>query len=66
MNFDEYEGESQYQVECSALIASMQASGLLRYHSDPPVGYVDLSSPQHPSLYVNVIKSDGTTLYITR
>jgi len=31
------------------------------------VGYLDLTQPQDPSpIYANLIKSDGSTLYLTR
>ncbi|RXG69134.1 putative arginine--tRNA ligase, mitochondrial [Armadillidium vulgare] len=63
VNFDEYHGESMYKLEHSSLIIkNMEEKGLLK---DLPDGRkVFIFNEKSP--VVTVMKSDGSTLYITR
>ena len=64
--FDEYHMESMYNVKSQEVVQLFREKGLLKKHPNSNVQYVDLASEDNPKYYANVLKSDGTTLYLTR
>ncbi|XP_068087231.1 probable arginine--tRNA ligase, mitochondrial [Hyperolius riggenbachi] len=65
--FDEYSGESLYKEKAQDVINLLKSKGLLQKSSND-TGIVDLSKPGDRELsnYSTVMRSDGTSLYITR
>ncbi|XP_069743466.1 probable arginine--tRNA ligase, mitochondrial isoform X2 [Narcine bancroftii] len=65
VHFDEYSGESLYQVKAQELLQLIDQRGLLK-KTKQGVGVVDLSPTGDLSVYAKVVRSDGTSLYMTR
>ncbi|XP_015280230.1 PREDICTED: probable arginine--tRNA ligase, mitochondrial [Gekko japonicus] len=62
--FDEYSGESFYQEKCQEVLKVLDAKGLLK-KTEEGTGIINLSEKGDQS-YSAVMRSDGTSLYITR
>ncbi|KAL8186237.1 UNVERIFIED_CONTAM: Arginyl-tRNA synthetase [Gekko kuhli] len=62
--FDEYSGESFYQEKCQEVLKVLDTKGLLQ-KTEEGTGIVYLSEKGDRS-YSAVMRSDGTSLYITR
>ncbi|KAM7367708.1 hypothetical protein PAMP_013989 [Pampus punctatissimus] len=65
VHFDIYSGESFYQNQAQEVVQQLQSQGLLKT-TDKGTGVVDLSAAGDMSSICTVLRSDGTTLYITR
>ncbi|KAM6991822.1 putative arginine--tRNA ligase, mitochondrial [Tautogolabrus adspersus] len=65
VHFDVYSGESFHQDRAQEVVQQLQNQGLLKT-SDRGTGVVDLSAAGDMSSVCTVLRSDGTTLYITR
>uniref|UniRef100_A0A665WCE9 Probable arginine--tRNA ligase, mitochondrial n=1 Tax=Echeneis naucrates TaxID=173247 RepID=A0A665WCE9_ECHNA len=65
VHFDIYSGESQHQDQAQKVVQQLQTQGLLKT-SEKGTGVVDLSPDGDMSSFCTVLRSDGTTLYITR
>uniref|UniRef100_A0A8C4ICC9 Probable arginine--tRNA ligase, mitochondrial n=1 Tax=Dicentrarchus labrax TaxID=13489 RepID=A0A8C4ICC9_DICLA len=65
VHFDIYSGESFHQDQAQEVVQQLQSRGLLKT-SEKGTGVVDLSSTGDMSSVCTVLRSDGTTLYITR
>uniref|UniRef100_UPI0037E98F90 probable arginine--tRNA ligase, mitochondrial n=1 Tax=Semicossyphus pulcher TaxID=241346 RepID=UPI0037E98F90 len=65
VNFDVYSGESFHQDQAQEVVQQLQSRGLLKT-SERGTGVVDLSPAGDMSSVCTVLRSDGTTLYITR
>ncbi|XP_060092868.1 probable arginine--tRNA ligase, mitochondrial [Heteronotia binoei] len=62
--FDEYSGESFYQEKCQEVLKMLDTKGLLK-KTEEGTGIVYLSE-KGDRPYSTVMRSDGTSLYITR
>ncbi|XP_023856403.1 probable arginine--tRNA ligase, mitochondrial isoform X2 [Salvelinus sp. IW2-2015] len=65
VHFDVYSGESFHQQQAQEVVQQLQRRGLLKT-TEKGTGVVDLSSAGDMSSYSTVLRSDGTSLYITR
>lgn len=65
VHFDIYSGESFHQDRAQEMVQQLQRQGLLKT-SEKGTGVVDLSPSGDMSSVCTVLRSDGTTLYITR
>uniref|UniRef100_A0A3Q4BKD0 Probable arginine--tRNA ligase, mitochondrial n=1 Tax=Mola mola TaxID=94237 RepID=A0A3Q4BKD0_MOLML len=65
VHFDIYSGESFHQDGAQEVVQQLQSRGLLKT-SDKGTGIVDLSPAGDMSSVCTVLRSDGTSLYITR
>lgn len=65
VHFDVYSGESLHQRQAQDVVQQLQSRGLLKT-TEKGTGVVDLSSSGDMSNVCTVVRSDGTTLYITR
>ncbi|NWV11493.1 SYRM protein, partial [Ptilonorhynchus violaceus] len=65
VHFDEYSGESFYQEKAQEVLKILDNKGLLQ-KTIKGTGIVDLSEKKDLSLVSTVMRSDGTSLYITR
>ncbi|KAJ0026678.1 hypothetical protein NQD34_017678 [Periophthalmus magnuspinnatus] len=65
VHFDVYSGESLHQKQAQEVIEKLQSRGLLKT-TEKGTGVVDLSISGDMSNVCTVLRSDGTTLYITR
>ncbi|NXD67596.1 SYRM protein, partial [Eolophus roseicapillus] len=65
VHFDEYSGESFYQEKSQEVLKMLEDKGLLQ-KTTKGTGIVDLSEKKDLSLFSTVVRSDGTSLYITR
>lgn len=65
VHFDIYSGESCHQQQAQEVVQQLQRRGLLKT-TEKGTGVVDLSSAGDMSSYSTVLRSDGTSLYITR
>ncbi|NXK80073.1 SYRM protein, partial [Amazona guildingii] len=65
VHFDEYSGESFYQQKSQEVLKMLEDKGLLQ-KTVKGTGVVDLSEKKDLSLFSTVMRSDGTSLYITR
>ncbi|KAL6095775.1 rars2 [Pungitius sinensis] len=65
VHFDIYSGESFHQHQAQEVVQKLQSQGLLKT-SEKGTGVVDLSTTKDMSSVSTVLRSDGTTLYITR
>uniref|UniRef100_A0A7N6A491 Probable arginine--tRNA ligase, mitochondrial n=1 Tax=Anabas testudineus TaxID=64144 RepID=A0A7N6A491_ANATE len=65
VHFDIYSGESFHQDQAQEVVQQLQSRGLLKT-SEKGTGVVDLSPDRDMSSVSTVLRSDGTTLYITR
>ncbi|NXI61235.1 SYRM protein, partial [Anseranas semipalmata] len=65
VHFDEYSGESFYQEKSQEVLKVLEDKGLLQ-KTIKGTGVVDLSEKKDLSLVSTVMRSDGTSLYITR
>lgn len=65
VHFDVYSGESFHQDQAQEVLQQLQSQGLLKT-SEKGTGVVDLSLDGDMSNVCTVVRSDGTTLYITR
>ncbi|KFV02063.1 hypothetical protein N339_11707, partial [Pterocles gutturalis] len=65
VHFDEYSGESFYQEKSQEVLKMLEDKGLLQKTIEG-TGIVDLSEKKDLSLFSTVMRSDGTSLYITR
>ncbi|KAJ8397615.1 hypothetical protein AAFF_G00436140 [Aldrovandia affinis] len=65
VHFDEYSGESFHQSQAQGVLQQLQQRGLMKT-TEKGTGVVDLSSAKNMSFYSTVMRSDGTSLYITR
>ncbi|XP_022051300.1 probable arginine--tRNA ligase, mitochondrial [Acanthochromis polyacanthus] len=65
VHFDVYSGESFHQDQTQEVLQQLQSRGLLKT-SEKGTGVVDLSLDGDMSNVCTVLRSDGTTLYITR
>ncbi|XP_041831294.1 probable arginine--tRNA ligase, mitochondrial [Melanotaenia boesemani] len=65
VHFDIYSGESFHQAQAQEVGQQLQSQGLLKT-SDKGTGVVDLSPDGDMSSVCTLLRSDGTTLYITR
>ncbi|KAG9347410.1 hypothetical protein JZ751_004977 [Albula glossodonta] len=63
--FDEYSGESFHQSQAQEVLQQLKEKGLLKT-TEKGTGVVDLSPAKDMSYYSTVVRSDGTSLYITR
>ncbi|XP_064598777.1 probable arginine--tRNA ligase, mitochondrial [Liolophura sinensis] len=64
--FDEYHGEAMYVRSAQDVINRWRNMGLLEFEKDTGVGYVDMGQHLGHSSRAKVLKSDGTSLYLTR
>ncbi|XP_042359534.1 probable arginine--tRNA ligase, mitochondrial [Plectropomus leopardus] len=65
IHFDVYSGESFHQDQAQEAVQQLRSQGLLKT-SEKGTGVVDLSPAGDMSSVCTVLRSDGTTLYITR
>ncbi|KAK7906630.1 hypothetical protein WMY93_015242 [Mugilogobius chulae] len=65
VHFDVYSGESLHQSQAQDVVEQLQRRGLLKT-TEKGTGVVDLSDGGDLSSVCTVLRSDGTTLYITR
>ncbi|XP_008940068.1 PREDICTED: probable arginine--tRNA ligase, mitochondrial, partial [Merops nubicus] len=65
VHFDEYSGESFYQEKSQEVLKILEDKGLLQ-KTTKGTGIVDLSEKKDFSSFSTVMRSDGTSLYITR
>ncbi|XP_034755973.1 probable arginine--tRNA ligase, mitochondrial isoform X1 [Etheostoma cragini] len=65
VHFDIYSGESFHQDQAQEVVQQLQTQGLLKT-SEEGTGVVDLSPAGDMSSVCTVLRSDGTTLYISR
>ncbi|KGL82751.1 hypothetical protein N309_05229, partial [Tinamus guttatus] len=65
VHFDEYSGESFYQERSQEVLKILEEKGLLQ-KTTKGTGIVDLSEKKDLSSFSTVMRSDGTSLYITR
>ncbi|XP_006792690.1 probable arginine--tRNA ligase, mitochondrial [Neolamprologus brichardi] len=65
VHFDVYSGESFHQDQAQQVMQQLQSRGLLKT-SEKGTGVVDLSPNRDMTNVCTVLRSDGTTLYITR
>ncbi|XP_072217821.1 probable arginine--tRNA ligase, mitochondrial isoform X1 [Leuresthes tenuis] len=65
VHFDVYSGESFHQDQAQEVVRQLQSRGLLKT-SEKGTGVVDLSPDGDMSSVCTLLRSDGTTLYITR
>ncbi|NXT94748.1 SYRM protein, partial [Anhinga rufa] len=65
VHFDEYSGESFYQEKSQEVLKLLEEKGLLQ-KTIKGTGIVDLSEKKDLSSFSTVMRSDGTSLYITR
>ncbi|XP_039981951.1 probable arginine--tRNA ligase, mitochondrial [Xiphias gladius] len=65
VHFDIYSGESDHQDQAQKVVEQLQSQGLMKT-SEKGTGVVDLSPDGDMSSVCTVLRSDGTTLYITR
>ncbi|XP_033504612.2 putative arginine--tRNA ligase, mitochondrial [Epinephelus lanceolatus] len=65
IHFDIYSGESFHQDQAQEVVQQLQSQGLLKT-SERGTGVVDLSPAGDMSSVCTVLRSDGTSLYITR
>ncbi|XP_056261548.1 probable arginine--tRNA ligase, mitochondrial isoform X2 [Seriola aureovittata] len=65
IHFDVYSGESDHQDQAQEVVQQLQSQGLLKT-SEKGTGVVDLCPDGDMSSVCTVLRSDGTTLYITR
>ncbi|XP_067882741.1 probable arginine--tRNA ligase, mitochondrial isoform X1 [Heterodontus francisci] len=65
VHFDEYSGESFYQVKAQEILSQMDQKGLLK-KTKQGTGVIDLSPNGDLSVYAKMVRCDGTTLYLTR
>uniref|UniRef100_A0A4W4HMJ1 Probable arginine--tRNA ligase, mitochondrial n=1 Tax=Electrophorus electricus TaxID=8005 RepID=A0A4W4HMJ1_ELEEL len=65
IHFNHYSGESFHQSKIQDVLTSLQTQGLLKT-TEKGTGVVDLSEAGDMSSYCTVLRSDGTSLYITR
>ncbi|XP_039388805.1 probable arginine--tRNA ligase, mitochondrial isoform X3 [Mauremys reevesii] len=65
VHFDEYSGESFYQEKSQEVLKMLETKGLLQ-KTIKGTRVVDLSEKRDLSLSSTVMRSDGTSLYITR
>ncbi|NWX12443.1 SYRM protein, partial [Aegotheles bennettii] len=65
VHFDEYSGESFYQEKSQEVLKMLEDKGLLQKTIEG-TGIVDLSEKKDLSSFSTVVRSDGTSLYITR
>ncbi|XP_041109648.1 probable arginine--tRNA ligase, mitochondrial isoform X1 [Polyodon spathula] len=65
VHFGQYSGESLYRQKSQEVLNQLEAHGLLR-KTERGTGVVDLSPASNMSFYATVVRSDGTSLYITR
>ncbi|NWS69401.1 SYRM protein, partial [Crotophaga sulcirostris] len=65
VHFDEYCGESFYQEKSQEVLKMLEDKGLLQKTIEG-TGIVDLSEEKDLSSFSTVMRSDGTSLYITR
>ncbi|NWY38577.1 SYRM protein, partial [Sylvia atricapilla] len=65
VHFDEYSGESFYQEKAQEVLKMLEDKGLLQ-KTVKGTGVVDLSEKRDLSAVSTVMRSDGTSLYITR
>ncbi|KAM9315999.1 putative arginine--tRNA ligase, mitochondrial [Gastrophryne carolinensis] len=65
VQFDEYSGESYYKEKAQDVLTLLKTKGLLKKTREG-TGVVDLSEHGDLSTYSTVMRSDGTSLYITR
>ncbi|XP_048155885.1 probable arginine--tRNA ligase, mitochondrial isoform X2 [Corvus hawaiiensis] len=65
VHFDEYSGESFYQEKAQEVLKILEDKGLLQ-KTIKGTGIVDLSEKKDLSTVSTVMRSDGTSLYITR
>ncbi|KAI1897407.1 hypothetical protein AGOR_G00082980 [Albula goreensis] len=63
--FDEYSGESFHQSQAQDVLQQLKEKGLLKT-TEKGTGVIDLSPAKDMSYYSTVVRSDGTSLYITR
>uniref|UniRef100_A0A3P8YKY0 Probable arginine--tRNA ligase, mitochondrial n=1 Tax=Esox lucius TaxID=8010 RepID=A0A3P8YKY0_ESOLU len=65
VHFDVYSGESFHQKQAQEVVLRLQTQGLLKT-TEKGTGVVDLSPSGDMSNYSTLLRSDGTSLYITR
>lgn len=65
VHFDVYSGESFHQDQAQEVVQQLQRHGLLKT-SEKGTGVVDLSPEGDMSRFCTVLRSDGTSLYVTR
>ncbi|KAM4695512.1 putative arginine--tRNA ligase, mitochondrial isoform 2-T2 [Discoglossus pictus] len=65
VHFDDYSGESFYREKSKDVLKILQSKGLLQ-KTDKGTGVIDVSEYGDLSSYATVMRSDGTSLYITR
>ncbi|XP_054474428.1 probable arginine--tRNA ligase, mitochondrial isoform X1 [Anoplopoma fimbria] len=65
VHFDIYSGESFHQHQAQEVVQQLQSRGLMKT-SEKGTGVVDVSSSGDMSSICTVLRSDGTSLYITR
>ncbi|XP_053087814.1 probable arginine--tRNA ligase, mitochondrial [Pangasianodon hypophthalmus] len=65
VHFDHYSGESFHQSKTQEVLNDLRTHGLLKM-TEKGTGVVDLSEQGDMSSYSTVLRSDGTSLYITR
>ncbi|RMC13274.1 hypothetical protein DUI87_10808 [Hirundo rustica rustica] len=65
VHFDEYSGESFYQEKAQEVLKMLEDKGLLQ-KTMKGTGIVDLSEKKDLATFSTVMRSDGTSLYITR
>lgn len=67
ISFTHIHGESMYSKQSLDLVEELKSKGLLLHDIKTGVGYVDLAQPEdNVPLHGNLVKSDGTSLYLTR
>ncbi|KAK2140888.1 hypothetical protein LSH36_1219g00003 [Paralvinella palmiformis] len=64
IKFDVYDGEANQVQAAQKVVEELKEKGLLQYKDG--LGYVDLIDEKGKSAQANIIRKDGTTLYLTR
>ncbi|KAM8952330.1 putative arginine--tRNA ligase, mitochondrial [Pelodytes ibericus] len=65
VRFDDYSGESIYKDKAQGVLQLLRNKGLLKT-TENGTGVIDVSEAQDLTSYKTVVRSDGTSLYITR
>ncbi|XDV42451.1 hypothetical protein PO909_011112 [Leuciscus waleckii] len=65
VDFDHYSGESLHDGQTQSVLEELTAKRLLKT-SEKGTGVVDLSGTGDMSSYATLVRSDGTSLYLTR
>ncbi|KAL3884873.1 hypothetical protein ACJMK2_024973 [Sinanodonta woodiana] len=66
VHFTEYHSESMYHKMSQGLIQRLKQENLLKFDQDTGIGYVEVDTVDDNQKKASILKSDGTSLYLTR